>query len=349
MAVRNYQAGPSINFKFESFMRWLDGQFIETWTLLITGFGPMYASASDFIPDTQYNIMPLGNVYQDIVRIPDGITTIAANCFAGLGEGIGRDHNIRGVQSVIIGRDVESIGAWAFYSEYTSRYPKLLYVTVNGDKLTSIGPYAFQNQNNIAYLDFKTKVTSVGNGAFSGCTDLQYINISDDWVWVADGPHPITFENCHSLRVISPRNVIHELSGYNYYKCNSLNDIVIDPSELHVGSPGALYVDLYAGSDLDEDGYFITEVNTNNEDIINYDWKGNFNRILVLKADNYLYLYHLGRIIKIGVFDEGDNPGDVGIKYSDVILFLRLTSVHSNSQTPLFIAHDGHWWQVKYY
>lgn len=316
----------------------------------IQGSGPMYDSVNDFTyPEGQtFNAWntAVQRCKQSSLSI-SGPTTIADGCFQGLGEyWVQRDLG-PGVNTVSICNSVTKIGNRAFAAQYTSELTKIEYFSI-GTGVQWIGIRAFEYQVGITSLDFHGTPTRVDGGAFKDCHNLESITLSDDWEGIDyTGPSYNTFMNCYKLSSISPKNMTHTYKGDMYRNCNCLQNVHIKNTEVfdRETNERTMYVDLYAGSELNEEGYFITEVNTTAPTVIAWDWKGKWNRIIILYADDSVYLYHNGQRYDIGMYANGNIP----LTHEGVVKFLQVAQQSGQSSaSPLHMAVGGRWYQFKY-
>ncbi len=191
----------------------------------VTGYT---GTATEIIIPSKYNGKPVTSIGGDAfywcdsltsITIPDSVIGIGSSAFA----------NCTSLTSVTIGDSVTSIGNYAFYNSTS-----LTSVTF-GDSVTSIGDFAFINctslkniivdENNPSYKDIdgnlyskdgktliqyaigKTatsfaipnSVTSIGKGAFYGCTSLTSITIPDSVTSIGEW----AFANCLNLTTIN--------------------------------------------------------------------------------------------------------------------------------------------------
>ena len=82
-------------------------------------------------------------------------------------------HNRSRIQKVIIGENVTTIGAYAFYNCYS-----LESITIS-DSVTDIGTYAFQYCYNLTSITISDSVTSIGAYAFNSCHGFTTVTIPD--------------------------------------------------------------------------------------------------------------------------------------------------------------------------
>lgn len=325
------------------------------YTCQITGFGDMYQSIDDFlIPEGQtVNFFNAAKIKQETLIIPEGITTIADKCFMGLGENYGQANDAPGVSHVILPESLRVIGYYAFKGLSSRLFPKIQTITF-GHNIELIDRQAFELQTSLVTLDFHDNPGMIVNGgAFNDCINLEYVGLPDDWYGNDyTGPSYSTFRNCRKLSRISPKNVIHTLMYDMYRNCVRLGRVYIKDREFdYTPNAWSFYVDLFEGDNLDEDGYYITEVNNRSVIdplVLQYDWKTNWHRILVYYTDVSVHLYHMGRHIEISCYEQGAIP----LKHEDVWYFLRWVQLNGTnsdlSQSPLHVAHNGHWYQISY-
>ena len=124
------------------------------------------------------------------------------------------------LQDVSIGKNVTSIGSYAFCSCFS-----LARVTIP-DGVTSIGSYAFSSCHSLASVTIPDGVTSIGDNTFSSCYSLESITIPDG---VSIGSY--AFNNCSSLASITIPDGVTSIGSYAFNSCYSLASVTI-PDEV---------------------------------------------------------------------------------------------------------------------
>ena len=182
------------------------------------------------------------------ITIPDSVTSIGNSAFSGCS----------GLTSIVIPNSVTSIGNYAFMN-----CSGLTSITIP-DSVTSIGNSAFEgctgltsiivDERNAKYhsagnclietttktliLGCKTSaiptdgsVISIGDYAFSWCSGLTSITISDSVTSIGN----YAFRNCSGLTSVAIGNGVTSIGGYAFYNCSSLTSITISDSVTSIG------------------------------------------------------------------------------------------------------------------
>ncbi len=99
------------------------------------------------------------------------------------------------------------------------------------DSVTSIGDYAFFGCSNLAEITIPDSVTSIGFDAFGGCTSLTDITIPDGVTEIGVR----AFEGCKSLTSIEIPDSVTSIGGWTFCGCTSLTSIEIPDSVTEIG------------------------------------------------------------------------------------------------------------------
>ena len=190
-------------------------------------------------------IIPEEITYKDV---PYSVTSIGNSAF----------NNCRGLTSITIPDSVTSIGVGIFrgcsglinitVDQGNSAYhstgnciietaSKALIagcknsVIPNDGSVTSIGSGAFSGCSGLTSITIPYGVTSIGDEAFSGCSGLTSITIPDSVTSIGDS----AFYNCYELTSITiPDNVI-SIGDHAFNDCSGLTSITIPDSVISIG------------------------------------------------------------------------------------------------------------------
>ena len=186
---------------------WGDGNAAET----LAGTGNVntthtYAEPGDYV----ISLMP-----QDGCTLSLG-SGASSNCVIGstVTNGIVYCNMLRGVS---IGKNVTSIGAFAFYNCYS-----LASITIP-DGVTSIDAYAFNNCRSLASITIPAGVTSIDTNTFRSCYSLASITISDGVTSIGGS----AFLECYSLTSITIPDGVTSIDTDAFSSCYSLASITI--------------------------------------------------------------------------------------------------------------------------
>lgn len=156
----------------------------------------------------------LGN--ESRVLVPDGITRIAEEAFAGK-EAIDR---------VILPESLTEIGAGAF------RDCLLLQNISFPDRLIRIGAGAFEHCVKLLRIVLPPKLTHLEDRVFKHCHKLKEIAFPDCLLTIGEQ----AFYGCRSLHKVHFPNHLSSIGTMAFYRCRGLNEICLLPETASVGN-----------------------------------------------------------------------------------------------------------------
>lgn len=116
---------------------------------------------------------------------------------------------------------VDEIGEKAFYNK-----SQLTSVTIQGNKLTKIGKYAFGYCTNLVSITLPSSVYSIGASAFESCSSLKSIVLPESLT----GLEANLFSACTSLESLTLPSNITYINSRAITLCHSLKSLVIPNS-----------------------------------------------------------------------------------------------------------------------
>ena len=120
------------------------------------------------------------------------------------------------------------VAAVATASAQTPPDNEIWYTTTDGSKIHINTNNLVSNNyyNGRGILKFRDRVTSIGDGAFGGCSSLKSITIPDVVTEIGE----YAFADCSSLTSITIPESVTYIGGYAFYRCSSLTSITIPNS-----------------------------------------------------------------------------------------------------------------------
>ena len=98
--------------------------------------------------------------------------------------------------------------------------------------ITSIGNYAFSVCSNLASIEIPEGVTSIGNYAFYDCSSLTSIEIPSSVTSIGN----VAFDSCSSLTSITIPDSVTSIGRYAFRNCTGLTSITIPKSVRSIGN-----------------------------------------------------------------------------------------------------------------
>ena len=163
------------------------------------------------------------------ITIPDSVTSIGYSAFYGCGS----------LTSVYIS-DIASWCGIAFDSSDSNPLGRGANLYLNGklvtdlvipSRVTSIGNYAFYGCSSLTSITIPNSVTSIGRGAFSDCSSLTSVTIPNSVTSIGEW----AFDCCRSLTSITIPDSVTNIGGYAFYGCSGLTSIAIPDSVTSIG------------------------------------------------------------------------------------------------------------------
>ena len=195
---------------------WGDGSAAET----LAGTGNVntshtYAEPGDYV----ISLMPDDGC---TLSFGDGSSS---NCVMGTHGANGRVYGNM-LQEVYVGKNVTTIGIYAFYNCYS-----LASVAIpNG--VTSIGDRVFYNCYSLANVIIPDGVTSIGSAAFYNCHSIENVTIPDGVTSISD----YSFYTCYPLANVTIPDGVTSIGSSAFNNCQSLASVTIPDGVTSIGS-----------------------------------------------------------------------------------------------------------------
>ncbi len=104
-------------------------------------------------------------------------------------------------------------------------------ITFDGP-ITSVGNYAFQGCTNLTSVTIPSGVTSIGSSAFYGCIGLTSVTIPNTLTSIS----PSIFRNCTGLTTVTIPSGVKSISTYAFYGCTGLTSVTIPNTVTSIGT-----------------------------------------------------------------------------------------------------------------
>ena len=109
--------------------------------------------------------------------------------------------------------------------------------TVIPNSVTTIGDHAFSGCSNLTSITIPNSVTTIGDDAFNGCTGLTSITIPNSVTTIGYS----AFCNCSNLTSITIPNSVTTIDDYAFEHCTNLTSIAIPNSVTTIGNAAFMH------------------------------------------------------------------------------------------------------------
>ena len=197
------------------------------------------------------------------VTIPDSVTSIGGGAFAwctsltGIWVTEGNSHYSSDASGVLFSKDKTTL----------VQYPGAFAAYAIPDSVTSIGAGAFGGCTSLTSVTIPDSVTSIGQHAFNGCRSLTSVTIPDGVTSIG----AYAFSECSSLTSVTIPDSVTSIGGIAFGNCKSLTSVTIPDSVTSIGdgafaSCTSLTDVYYAGSEAQWKAISISS--TENDDLL---------------------------------------------------------------------------------
>ena len=121
----------------------------------------------------------------------------------------------------------------SFSNEYSGNVviPKSVEFNGNTYPVTSIGDWAFFGCSDLTSVTIPNSVTSIGIGAFQGCSDLTSVTIPNSVTSIGS----CVFFDCSGLTSVAIPNSVTYIGGRAFWRCSGLTSVAISNSVTYIG------------------------------------------------------------------------------------------------------------------
>ena len=120
---------------------------------------------------------------------------------------------------------------YAFWSDVTGSKTSLISVSVPSS-VTTIGEGAFSGCSGLSSVTIPSSVTTIGQSAFSQCSGLVFVTVPSSVKAIKSG----AFEGCSGLTSITIPSFVTSIEYATFWDCAGLNSVAIPTSVTSIGS-----------------------------------------------------------------------------------------------------------------
>ncbi|MBQ0085919.1 MAG: leucine-rich repeat protein [Prevotella sp.] len=160
-----------------------------------------------------------------------GMISIGASAYSFESGGI--YYNITSSTDLTCGVTYKEIKDGTYKSDYKGIVNIPASVSYDGEvySVTSIGEGAFSDCSDLSYVIIPNSVTSIGDDAFYNCSGLASVTIGNSVTSIGDG----AFMYCSGLTSIEIPNSVTSIGENAFYKCSGLTSVTIGNSVTSIG------------------------------------------------------------------------------------------------------------------
>ena len=161
------------------------------------------------------------------ITIPNSVTSIGSNAFG----------SCSGLTSVTINSNAIVSKEYQYDSAISSVFGSQVKEYIIGDDVTSIGNYAFSGCSELTSMTIGKSVTSIGYSAFRGCTGNLTVNcnIPSELPGSAGAFYGSGFTS------VKIGDEVNSIGNYAFYDCSSLTSVTIGKSVTDIGKYAFAY------------------------------------------------------------------------------------------------------------
>ena len=171
------------------------------------------------------------------IEIPNSVTSIGDDAF----------YNCSNLTQVTLNSNAIVSKTYTSSSNFSSIFGSQVEKYILGDDIISIGAYAFYNSSRLTSFEIPNSVTSIGTSAFYGCTGLEKVVAGNITNWCGfsfenkeDNPlfyaqHIYSDEDTEITRLIIPNDVT-DIGQYTFYGCSDITRIYFTGDVRKIGA-----------------------------------------------------------------------------------------------------------------